>query len=308
MKSCVIGGAGFIGSRLTRLLVDSGREVRVMGRSPRPSSKLPSAVHYEQADYGDVEKLKTFLAGAEEVIDLAYATAPQTSYADPVFDLVSNVPPSVRLLQEAVAASVHRVVLVSSGGTVYGVARQLPIREDHPTQPISPYGITKLAIENYGRMFTSLFNLPVIIVRPANAYGEGQRRLSGQGFIAAAMERIKHRQEVEIYGEQGTVRDYIHVDDVASGILAALQRGEPGSAYNIGTGRGLSNLEILRAIEPLASKLRLPIHTRYSPARKFDVPDNYLDCTLLQSVSGWHAQIPLEEGVERLWHAVLTQN
>jgi UDP-glucose 4-epimerase len=242
------------------------------------------------------------------VIDLAYATAPQTSYADPVFDLVSNVPPSVRLLQEAVAASVRRVVLVSSGGTVYGVARQLPIREDHPTHPISPYGITKLAIENYGRMFMSLFNLPVIIVRPANAYGEGQRRLSGQGFIGAAMERIKQRQEVEIYGKQGTVRDYIHVDDVASGILAALQRGGPGVAYNVGTGRGLSNLEILEAIEPLASKMCLSIHTRYSPARKFDVPANYLDCKLLYSVSGWRAQIPLEEGVERLWHAVLTQD
>ena len=144
---CVIGGAGFIGVHLTRLLVASGREVVIVGRRTTPPGPLPPGARYVSCDYGERARLRSILAGSAEVIDLAYSTVPQTSFADPVFDIVSNLPPSVGMLQEAVTAGVERVVLGSSGGTVYGIAETLPIREDHPTNPISPYGITKLAIE-----------------------------------------------------------------------------------------------------------------------------------------------------------------
>jgi len=284
--------------------VESGRDVVVMGRSPLLSGRLSKKVHYERGDYGDKSRLKDVMAGANEVIDLAYATAPQTSYADPIFDVVSNLPPSVGLLQEALSAGAAKVVLVSSGGTVYGMPRALPINEDHPTHPISPYGITKLAVEKYGLMFQALYDLPVVIVRPANAYGEGQRFLSGQGFIAAAMYRIKEREVVEVYGARGTVRDYIHVSDVASGIVAALEKGQPGNAYNIGTKQGRSNLEVLRMIEPLAAKANLKVRTQFLPPRKFDVPVNILDSERLHAISGWQPSVALEEGVAKLWDAV----
>ena len=300
-RCVVIGGAGFIGTQLTRLLAASGREVVVMGRSPRPGE-----LRYQQGDYAERPALKRVLAGADEVIDLAYATAPQTSFADPIFDVVSNLPPSVSLLQEATAAGVRKVVLVSSGGTVYGVPRSLPITEDHPTRPISPYGITKLAIENYAWMFRALFDLPVVVVRPGNAYGEGQRKLSGQGFIAAAMQRVMEGGEVEIYGEQGTVRDYIHVSDVAAGILAALEKGMPGTAYNVGTGRGSSNLDVLEIIEPLAARAGLRVRTKVLPLRKFDVPANCLDSERLRSISGWRPVVSLEDGIARMWQALLS--
>jgi UDP-glucose 4-epimerase len=299
-KCVVIGGAGFIGTQLTKLLAASGREVVVMGRSPRPGH-----IRYEQGDYGDRAALRRVLAGAGEVIDLAYATAPQTSFADPIFDVVSNLPPSVSLLQEAVASGVRKVLVVSSGGTVYGVPRSLPIREDHPTNPISPYGITKLAIENYAWMFRTLFDLPVVVVRPSNAYGEGQRRLSGQGFIAAAMRCAKEGAEVEVYGQHGTVRDYIHVSDVATGILAALDKGVPGAAYNIGTGRGTSNVDVLRILESLAARAGLRLRTKLLPVRKFDVPANCLDSERLRAVSGWRAVVSLEDGMARMWQAIL---
>lgn len=296
----MIGGAGFIGTQLTRLLAASGREVIVMGRTPRPGE-----IRYEQGDYGERAALKRVLAGASEVIDLAYATAPQTSFSDPIFDVVSNLPPSVSLLQEAVGAGVRKVLLVSSGGTVYGVPRSLPITEDHPTRPISPYGITKLAIENYAWMFQVLFDLPVVVVRPGNAYGEGQRKLSGQGFIASAIHRVMDGGEVEIYGESGTVRDYIHVSDVAAGIFAALEKGLPGAAYNIGTGKGSTNLDVLRIIEPLAAQVRLKVRARVLPPRKFDVQASILDSERLRSVSGWRPVVSLEEGIGNLWRAVL---
>jgi UDP-glucose 4-epimerase len=248
------------------------------------------------------------LAGADEVIDLAYSTAPQTSFADPIFDIVSNLPASVGLLQESLAAGIRKVVLVSSGGTVYGVARSLPIREDHATRPISPYGITKLAIENYGWMFKALSNLPVVVVRPANAYGEGQRTLSGQGFIAAAMHSITEGHAVDVFGESGTVRDYIHVTDVAAGIVAALESGVPGMAYNIGTSEGRTNIEILEMIKPLAAAAGLGVKIRHLPARNFDVPANCLDSGRLRSISGWRPRVSLQDGIRRLWDGAMEGN
>ena len=111
------------------VLVESGRDVVVVGRRDSARATAAGGARYVSCDYGDRVRLRTILAGAAEVIDLAYSTVPQTSFADPVFDIVSNLPPSVGMLQEAVSAGVERVVLGSSGGTVYGVAEALPIRE-----------------------------------------------------------------------------------------------------------------------------------------------------------------------------------
>lgn len=304
-KCCVIGGAGFIGEYVTRLLAASGREVVVLGRRAKPDRALPPGVDYVSGDYADRAVLQGVLAGTSEVIDLAYATVPQTSFADPVFDIVSNMPASVGLLQEAVAARVRKVVLVSSGGTVYGVAESLPIREDHRSDPISPYGITKLAVEKYAWMFRHVAGLPVVVVRPGNAYGEGQRALSGQGFVATAVNLIIRGREIELFGAEGTVRDYIHVADIASGIMAALEYGAPGSAYNIGSGTGRSNLDVLKTLQPLANRSGFRVRTRILPARSFDVPANVLDSRKLEMVSGWRPKVAFDDGIGSVWDAAL---
>lgn len=305
MKCCVIGGAGFIGLHVTRLLAASGREVVVLGRRSKPDAALPPGVSYLPGDYGNRAVLQSVLKGTSEVVDLAYATVPQTSFADPIFDIMSNLPPSVRLLQEAAAAGVRKALLVSSGGTVYGVAASLPIGEDHPTDPISPYGITKLTIEKYARMFEVVTGLPVVVARPANAYGEEQRILSGQGFVSTAVHSIIRGRDIELFGAEGTIRDYIHVADVASGIVAALEHGAPGNVYNVGSGTGRSNLDVLRALEPLAGNAGLKVQTRILPARRFDVPANILDSRKLKAVSGWQPGVSFEDGIGRVWNAAL---
>lgn len=304
---CVIGGAGFIGSQVTRLLSASGREVVVFGRRKASEVPLPPEVAYVSGDYSDRGALKNLLAQATEIVDLAYLTVPKTSFADPVYDVLANVPASVGLLLEAAARPLRKLVMVSSGGTVYGAAARLPIAEDHPTRPVSPYGITKLAIENYAWMFHHVSNLPVVVARPANAYGEEQRAQTGQGFIAAAMHGILAGREIDVYGEEGTVRDFIHVSDLAAGIVATLDHGAPGQAYNIGTGIGNSNLEVLRLLEPLAQRAGLKVRARILPSRHFDVPANVLDGRKLSLASGWRAQIGLAEGLERVWSAVLSR-
>jgi len=299
---CVIGGTGFIGSWVVRKLHSMGRQLTVVGRNPIPTRPLPEGVRYAVGDYGDPGFLTEVLQDVDEVINLAYSTVPKTSFEDPVRDIFGNLPAAVRLFETACSLSIKKLVLVSSGGTVYGKARSISITEDHPTNPISPYGITKLAIEKYALMFKELKALPVVCVRPANAFGEGQRPFAGQGFVATAIASILRKQEIVLFGETGTVRDYIHVADVANGIIAALEHGELGSCYNIGSGTGRSNRDILDAIFPLAEAAGFKPRVKTLPPRQFDVPVNILDCSKLSQKTGWKAVVPFEDGIERTWN------
>lgn len=301
MRTCVIGGAGFIGSYLVLQLLESGRDVRVVGRRPR-LAHLPAEVDYLACSYGERAQLAKALQDCDEVIDLAYATVPQTSFVDPIYDLESNLPASLVLLEEAAKLpNLQRLVFVSSGGTVYGPTDRLPISEEAPTRPVSPYGITKLTIERYALMFQRLHNLPVTIVRPSNAYGLGQKPFTGQGFVATAMGQILQREKVKIFGDKGTVRDYVHVRDVASGILAAMEHGAEGDVYNIGSGIGRDNRAVLNAIEQLAGPAGYPVEVDIEPERPFDVPANVLNFGRLLACSGWLPRVSFEEGLSEMW-------
>lgn len=306
MRTCVIGGGGFIGSYLVEELLSSGRDVLVLGRGSNRPSSLRTEAKYLSCDYGDRSGLRQVIADCEEVVDLAYATVPQTSFANPVFDLQANLPPSVTLLEEARDhGRLRRLVITSSGGTVYGPVTRMPIIEDDTTSPISPYGITKLTIEHYALMFHRLSGIPVSIVRPANAYGLGQKPFIGQGFIATAMGRILQNEEVVIFGESGTIRDYIHVRDVASGILGALEQGLAGEIYNIGSGIGRSNRDVLQAIEPLAQKAGLDLRVSCALPRPFDVPANVLSYGKLLNCANWQPRVCFEEGLSEMWEGIV---
>lgn len=307
MRCCVIGGAGFIGTRLVRRLLQDGRDVVVLSRRSEPPADLPRAARYVSGGYGDRSSLRKILVEVDEVVDLAYATVPQTSFADPVFDILANLPATVGLLEEAAAANLRRVVMVSSGGTVYGPARQLPISEEHPTNPVSPYGITKLTIEKYALMFHRLRGVQAVIVRPANAYGAGQKPFTGQGFIATAMGHALRGDDVLVYGQAGTVRDYVHVDDVAGGIHAVLDHGRAGEVYNLGSGVGRNNLEVLEAIAPLAAAKGRALNIRHAPARGFDVEANVLDSSRARQACGWSPRVEFTAGLAEMWNDIASQ-
>lgn len=299
---CVIGGTGFIGSFVVKILLEQGKKVIAVGRKKLPSRPLPDNIKYISGDFDDKHFLRGVLRGVDEIIDLAYATVPKTSYDDPVRDILNNLPSSVRLFEVACELSIKKLVMISSGGTVYGKAQDLPIKESHPTNPISPYGITKLATEKYAMMYHHLNNLPVVCVRPSNAFGEGQRPFTGQGFIATAMAHVLKNQEIVLYGDTGTIRDYIHVTDVAKGIVVALDRGVPGECYNIGTGIGKSNREVLDAILPFAVSAGLKPRIKIMPPRQFDVPANVLDSSKMQQETGWTPIVHFGEGIRQTWN------
>lgn len=304
MTTGVIGGTGFIGRYLVAHLVASGRDVHVIGRRDAIGVRTPEGCSYSSCDANDIITLKSLLAGHKEIIDLSYATVPKTSFENPLYDLEANLPHSVKLFEIArQLPKLEKLVVVSSGGTVYGEVQSIPITETTPTNPISPYGITKLAIERYAQMYLRLFGVPAIVVRPANAYGIGQRDGSGQGFIAAAVARVRRGEYVSVYGQNGTIRDYIHVRDISKGILSALNLGTVGEIYNIGTGIGHSNRQVLDLIKPLAKAQGIVMNIESLASRSFDVPMNVLSSDKLRDHTGWHAVTPLSQGILEVWES-----
>lgn len=296
-STLVIGGGGYIGAYLVPMLIARGRRVTVLGRSASPRYKLPQDVTYVTGDFGKRELLNSLLDCHQEVIHLAYATVPNTSFENPLADLLHNLPPTVQLFSE-VANREGKLILVSSGGTVYGEANHLPIREDHSTKPISPYGVTKLTLENYAYLYAVTHGLKFVCVRPANAYGMGQRPFVGQGFISTAIASVMREQPIKIFGEIGTIRDYIYVSDVASGIVSALEYGKLSETYNLGTGTGFSNMQVVQSILARMKKNISQIRIDQLQKRAFDVKANVLNATKLHEHTGWKMRVEFNEGLD----------
>lgn len=298
---CVIGGGGFIGSHIVEKLILTDRKIIVVDKNPEASKNISRNIQFVVGDYGNKNLLSDVLKGVDEVILLAYSSVPKTSFEDPVQDILENLPAAVNFFQVASQLDIERVVLVSSGGTIYGDAHKLPILEGHPTNPISPYGITKLTTEKYAFMYSKIKGLPVICVRPGNAYGEGQKPFSGQGFITTAIASILMQEELSVFGDPGVIRDYIYVTDVANGIVAALKDGKPNSCYNIGSGIGRSTKDVLNALSPFAVSVGLEPRIKILPQRPYDVAANILDCNKIFKDTGWKGIVSFDEGIKRTW-------
>ena len=299
----VVGGGGFVGrSFLAKVIHCGGREVVITGRSDQLAFRLPPGVVYRQVAPGDLAAYSVLMDWADEVVDFAYSSVPKTSFDDPVRDVLDNLPFNVALIKMASERSLEKFLFVSSGGTVYGHPTRLPIDEEHPTNPVSPYGITKLAVEKYGLMYSRSNGLQFVAVRPGNPYGPGQLGRRGQGFVATVMQHVLDGSPVTIFGERGTIRDYIYVDDLASGLFAALEYAAGGSVMNIGTGVGIDNRQMLDAIGVQVGRDGMELDVRSASVRAFDVSANILDSTRLRDVSGWQPEVALEAGLEKAWN------
>ncbi len=303
----ITGGSGFIGQTLIeKLLATSDRKIIAVGRSLAPRFPLPEAVSYHAGDIGDPAFIGPLLDSATEVVDLAYGTTPKTSYDDPVQDVILYLPASVNLQRMASERKIRRYLLVSSGGTVYGNPQYLPIDEHHPNNPISPYGISKLVTEKYANFFYKMSGLPVIIARPSNAYGIGQFGLR-PGFIGVAMHAALNDLDVEIFGERGTVRGYIYIDDLAEGLASLLDNGVAGETYNIGSGIGHDNVDVLSLLREVLGA-GCNIRTKHHPLRPFDVRANVLDSRKFSTATGWTPKYGLKQGLQETYaHLVESQ-
>jgi UDP-glucose 4-epimerase len=307
LKCLVLGGTGFIGTWLVNVLVRSGRDVVVVGTRSAALVSLPPKVKYISIGRDGTDAYTKELITTHEVYDLSHVRPSDVRGQDSSHEVANNLTRHVNLFERLIKTNVRRVLIVSSGGAVYGPQQTLPIPECACTAPISAYGKTKFEVEKKALFFFDRFGLPVIIARPSNAYGAGQQPFTGQGFIATAIGKILNDEAVTIFGAQGTIRDYIHVSDVAKGLVAVMDRGAPGQAYNIGTGIGLSNLDVVSALEPLAAANGKKVCVQAEGAQPFDVPTNVLDCSRLAQCSTWRPLVSFSAGIADAWTYVASK-
>lgn len=298
MDVLVLGGNGFLGSHLVRQLVTAGHRVRVYDRRKDPVLPQPGVVDFIDGDLSDRPHLGRAVVGANVVFHLASTTLPKTSNDDPIFDVQSNVIGTIGLIEACLESRVGRLIFSSSGGTVYGIPQWLPMSEDHPTDPVSSYGITKLAIEKYLKLYSHLHGLEYVVLRTANGYGEGQDPLRGQGAVAAFLFRVVQGLPIQIWGDGGVVRDYIYAEDVARAFVLAASGDCAGKTFNVGTEVGTSLCKLVGIIGEVTG---LNPAVEYYPERRFDVPAIVLDCERIHHELGWWAGIDLREGVVRTW-------
>jgi UDP-glucose 4-epimerase len=297
----VLGGCGFLGSVVTRRLVASGQKVRVFDKEGVDTWRLQSVLPQIDLQFGDFMNsgdLTRCLDGVHTVLHFIGTTIPQSSMNDIHFDIESNVLSTVRLLELMAARKTQRLIYSSSGGTVYGVAsQQRPLCETDATEPIAAYGVSKLMIEKIIRLFEYHYNLPAVILRIANPYGESQHPLRPQGAVGVFLHKALHGEGICIWGDGSVVRDYIYEADVASAVEAVLALPALSGIFNVGTGSGSTLNEILALIRATTMK---PLQVTYDASRSFDVPYNVLAIDKLKQATGWTPQYSLAAGIDTL--------
>ena len=292
-------GKGFIGSHLVDALVAQGHTVRVLDRAnlaPLSAPETIPQVDWIDGDFTSEADVRAALEGCETCFHLVSTTLPKSSNADPIFDVETNLMSSLRLLTHAVASGVKKIVFSSSGGTVYGIPTQVPIPETHSTDPISSYGITKLAIEKYLYLFRDLHKLDYTTLRISNPYGERQRTRANQGAVAIFLGRVLRGETIDIWGDGTTLRDYVYIGDVTEALIKAAQHTGPERTFNIGSGVGLSINQVLDEIERATG---LESKRNYAPARGFDVPRSVLSITRAKMDLQWEPQTTFTQGLAR---------
>jgi UDP-glucose 4-epimerase len=299
MKCLVLGGGGFLGSHLSEALLAQGYAVRIFDR---PNLLRFKSFHGNQdlewveGDFINREHVADAVSGCDFIFHLVSTTLPRSSNENPAYDIETNVISTVHLLEVATKKQVRKIIFVSSGGTVYGVPKEIPIKESHPTEPICSYGISKLAIEKYLSLFHLLHGLEYCVLRLANPFGERQRIAAAQGAVAVFLDKALRNENIEIWGDGSVVRDYFHVSDAVSALTKALVYDGTDRVFNVGSGVGKSLIEILAAIEDL---LGTPVKRTYLPARAFDVPISVLDISKAAALLKWTPQTPFAEGLSR---------
>lgn len=298
MRIVLLGGSGFLGYHIGKHFSKS-HEVVCISRKPPINTMIVSGVKYINGDCGNEEFLKSSLKTDDIILYLAYSSIPKTSFEHPLEDITENLPMAVTIFSVLKEISIKRIFVFSSGGTVYGdVDLKIPIKENHETNPLSPYGITKLSIEKYAKLFHKLYSIPIVIVRPSNPYGSFQLPFRGQGFIPTAIASIINDKDIGIFGEFGTVRDYLFIDDFVSAIGIIINSDiSSGEILNIGSGMGFNNLEIVNILRDISEK-RFKINIL--PERQFDVMYNVLDITKLKNL-GWLPKVSIQEGLLYTW-------
>jgi UDP-glucose 4-epimerase len=288
----VTGGAGFIGANLVPMLLARGERVRVLDNLVTgDAARLAPEVEVVEGDVRDQDALARAAGGADAVIHLAAAGSVAESVENPLPNFEVNARGTLYTLQAAADAGVERFVFASTGGALIGDAPP-PVDEGSVPRPISPYGASKLAGEGYCHAFRGSYGLNTVALRFANVYGPHSDRK--KGALTAFIKRALRGEPLEIYGDGEATRDFIHVDDLCAGILAAHERRDVDGVLHLASERETSIGELARMVLAATGSEATVTHL---DRRRGEVERNFAIARKAADVLGWHARVRLEDGI-----------
>ena len=294
---CVTGGAGFIGSHLGEALLEAGHRVLVLDDlSSGKRENVPDGAELHVHDIRGPKAADLLAAGGVDIlVHQAAQMDVRRSVADPSFDADVNIRGTLNLLEAARRGGVRRVLFASTGGAIYGEQDVFPAAEEHPCRPLSPYGISKMAVERYLYYYHVQYGLDAVCLRYANVYGERQNPHGEAGVVAIFLTKLFAGETPRINGDGLQTRDYIHVSDVVRANLAAL--GVSGfRAFNVGTGKETSVVELY---DTLRSASGVDLAAENGPAKPGEQRRSVIDASLLRRELGVPEPLSLAEGFAR---------
>lgn len=298
VRSLVVGGSGFLGSHVVDALLAEGHEVRVLDLRPVPVelAKAWRDVEFLRGDIMDAHVTADAVRGCAYAFHYATTSIPKTSVEDPERDNL-NLIGALRLIRASVKAGVEKIVFPSSGGTVYGKPDRLPIPEDAPLRPGTPYAVTKIAIEQQLEVARRLHGLDYAVLRYGNPYGPRQSPAGNMGIVAVFFGLLRKGQTPTLYGDGNAVKDFFFVADAASAALSVLKPTQE-RVFNVASGRGTSVRDLLRAMGEILGR---PIQPTHAPSLPGDEPACVLEIRRIREAVAWTPKVDLREGLRRTW-------
>jgi len=294
MKVLVTGGAGFIGSNIVKRLLELDKAPIVLDdlSSGYKENLLPE-VKFIKGDVRDRETVGKAMTGCGVVFHLAASVGNKRSIDDPLTDAGINMIGTLHVLEAARKHGIQRVVFSSSAG-IFGELKTLPIAENHPLDPDSPYGASKLAAEKMCLVYNKLYGMRNVCLRYFNVYGVNQRYDAYGNVIPIFANRILKDEPLTIYGDGEQTRDFVNVSDVVAANILAAQSQSACGVFNIGSGTRVTINELARLILEAAGT---EVGKEFAPPRPGDVRDSLADISAAKSAFGYNPQIGLEQGL-----------
>lgn len=307
MKYLVTGCAGFIGSNIIDDLIADGHDVigidsfspyydQAVKRENIVDAKHSSSFQLIEGDINRLD-LGNIVSKVDYIIHEAGQPGIRSSWGPSFRDYVENNVMATQQLLEACKQSTVKKVVIASSSSVYGTATTKPLTESDPTKPESPYGVTKLAVEKLSLAYHLNFVIPVVLLRYFTVYGPRQRPdMAMRKFIDA----IVSSKKIAVYGDGSQQRDFTYVDDACAGTINAAEKAEAGSILNIGSGRTVSLMDVIRTIEAVAGT---SFDIAFEPHQKGDVKNTMADITKARNMIGYNPASDLRKGIEKeyLW-------
>jgi len=294
-KVAIVGCNGFIGRHLSSALSKRPEvQLTLFGRSEKPAIHVDHKYH--QLNISNKKQLLENFVGTEVLYYLASETIPASSWSNPMLEIEKNLAPFIQLIEIIAPLNIKKIVFLSSAGTVYGTAQE-KISEDSEKKPFSPYGIVKLAMENFLEYFRARHGIQYDIYRVSNVYGEGQDTSKGLGIINTFLEKIIHERAVTVFGDGENTRNYIYVDDVVQLLTTSLVNDlKQSGIYNLSSNDTLS---INQLIELMKKVVNEPFLTQYLQNRKSDNAFINLDNSKILAQNNNFRFTPIEQGIEK---------